>query len=191
MIRGYARVSTTDQNLDRQLEALKKAGCEIIYQEKITGKHSERPELQRMLSELIQGDVVVVKELTRVSRSTADMLNLVKEITEKGCGVKSLNEGWLDTTSPMGTFLLTIFAGLSQFENELRSQRCNEGRVIAQKKGVKFGRPKTKNPQLVFALDLYSKKQMSIRQICAVTGVAQATLCRRIQELKNVEGVTI
>lgn len=189
MKKGYARVSTNDQNLDRQLEALEKAGCEIIYQEKMTGKHDKRPELQRMLSELIEGDVVVVKELTRVSRSTTDMLNLVKEITEKGCGIKSLNEGWLDTTSPMGTFLLTIFAGLSQFENELRSQRCSEGRVIAQKKGIRFGRPKTENPQLKFAIDLYNKREMSIRQICSATGVAQATLCRRIQELKLKEDI--
>lgn len=193
MNKGYARVSTTEQNLERQIEALEKAGCEKknIYQEKITGTHTNRPELQRMLSELEAGDVVIVKELTRVSRSTTDMLKLVNEIAEKGCDIKSLNEGWLDTTSPMGKFLLTVFAGMAQFENELRSQRCSEGRKVAMKKGVQFGRPRTGGKQLDFALELYKSGTMSIRKICENTGVAQATLMRRVKEYKIAEGIEL
>lgn len=95
MNRGYARVSTVDQNLDRQIIALQEAGCEVIYQEKMTGTKIDRPELQRLLAELEPGDTVIVKELTRVSRSTTDMLNLVEQISSKGCFIMSLNESWL------------------------------------------------------------------------------------------------
>lgn len=187
MRRGYARVSTLDQNLDRQIQALQEAECEIIYQEKQSGTKVDRPELQRMLAELEAGDTVIVKELTRVSRSTSDMLNLVEQITEKGCYIKSLNESWLDTGSPAGELMLTIFAGLAQFERKLMLQRCAEGRAVAVSKGVKMGRPKTGGKQLEYALELYKAQKMSIRDICEVTGVAKATLCRRIKELKEQE----
>ncbi|OAA91458.1 recombinase family protein [Clostridium ljungdahlii] len=186
MFRGYARVSTIDQNLDRQILALQEIGCEKIYQEKITGTKIDRPELQRLLSELEEGDTVIVKELTRVSRSTADMLNLVEQITKKGCYIKSLNENWLDTGSPTGELMLTLMAGIAQFERRLLIQRCNEGRQVAISKGVKMGRPKTGGKQMEYALQLYKDKAMSIRKICEVTGIAKATLCRRIKELQEV-----
>ncbi|MCW6094561.1 recombinase family protein [Clostridium sporogenes] len=182
---GYARVSTLDQNLDRQVVALQEAGCDIVYQEKITGTKKDRPELHRLLAELQEGDTVIVKELTRVSRSTADMLQLVKDITDKGANIKSLDEGWLDTTTPAGELMLTIFAGLAQFERKLMLQRCNEGRIVAISKGVKMGRPRIGGTQLDYALYLYTTNEMSIRKICEVTGVAKATLCRRIKEIKE------
>lgn len=185
MYKGYARVSTIQQDLDRQLQALQEAGCTQIYQEKMTGTKIDRPELQRLLEELKGGDTVIVKELTRVSRSTSDMLDLVQKITEKGCYIKSLNESWLDTSSPAGELMLTIFAGMAQFERKLLLQRCQEGREVAIAKGQKMGRPKTGGKQLEFALELYKKKAMPIRQICEVTGVSKATLCRRIKELKQ------
>lgn len=187
MFKGYARVSTVDQNLDRQVQALQEAGCEKIYQEKVTGTKIDRPELQKLLAELEAGDTVIVKELTRVSRSTSDMLNLVDQITKKGCHIKSLNESWLDTSSPAGELMLTIFAGMAQFERKLMLQRCAEGREIAVAKGVKMGRPKTGGKPMDFALELYKAQQMSVRRICEVTGVAKATLCRRIKELKEQE----
>lgn len=182
--RGYARVSTVDQNLDRQILSLEEAGCDVIYQEKITGTKKDRPELNRLLAELEPGDLVIVKELTRVSRSTKDMLQLVQDITEKGCHIKSLNEAWLDTSSPAGELMLTIFAGLAQFERKLLLQRCSEGREVAKSKGTKFGRPKKGGKQLDFAMSLYQSQQMSIRKICEATGVSKATLCRRISEGK-------
>ncbi|AKA72040.1 recombinase family protein [Clostridium scatologenes] len=180
---GYARVSTIDQNLDRQIVALTEEGCEVIYQEKVTGTKKDRPELQKMLSELQAGDIVVVKELTRVSRSTQDMLELVQQITDKGCYIKSLNESWLDTSSPAGELMLTIFAGMAQFERRLMLQRCEEGRAVAVAKGVKMGRPKTGGKPMDFAIELYKSQAMSIRKICENTGVAKATLCRRLKEL--------
>lgn len=189
MIRGYARVSTVDQNLDRQLIALQESGCEVIYQEKITGTKIDRPELQKLLSELEVGDTVIVKELTRVSRSTADMLQLIQQITDKGCYIKSLNESWLDTGSPTGELMLTLMSGIAQFERRLMLQRCAEGRAVAVEKGLKMGRPRVGGKQLDFAIDLYKSNAMSVRKICDVTGVAKATFCRRLKEL-GLSGVT-
>lgn len=180
---GYARVSTVQQELDRQLEALREAGCEVIYQEKMTGTKIDRIELQKMLNSLKEGDTVIVKELTRVSRSTKDMLDLVQQITDKGCFIKSLSESWLDTSSPSGELMLTIFAGMAQFERRLLLERCQEGRKIAVSKGVVMGRPKKNTKTLEYALELYKEKSMSIRKICEVTGVSKATLCRRAKEL--------
>ncbi|KZL89942.1 recombinase family protein [Clostridium magnum] len=183
MLRGYARVSTVEQNLDRQIIALQEAGCEKIYQEKITGTTKDRTELQRLLAELEEGDTVIVKELTRVSRSTLDMLDLVQQITEKGCFIRSLSESWLDTGSPTGELMLTLMAGIAQFERRLLLQRCAEGRAVAVAKGTKMGRPRTGGKQLDFAIELYKNKSMSIRKICESTGIAKATLCRRLKEL--------
>ncbi len=186
---GYARVSTTEQNLDRQLLALEEAGCEVIYQEKMSGTKKDRPELSKMLDSLQAGDTVIVKELTRVSRSTADMLDLVQQIADKGAYIKSLNESWLDTSTPAGELMLTIFAGMAQFERKLMLQRCQEGRAVAIAKGVQMGRPKKLDKQMEFALQLYKNGEMSIRRICEVTGVSKATLCRRIAELKEMKTI--
>lgn len=183
MKKGYARVSTLDQNLDRQLQALEDAGCDVIYSEKITGTRKDRPELQRLLADLQAGDTVIVKELTRVSRSTSDMLSLVQEITAKGCYIKSLNESWLDTSSPAGEFMLTVFSGLAQFERSLLLQRCNEGRAVAISKGVQMGRPRKGGKQLDFAIELYKERSKSLKDICEITGVSRATLYRRLKEL--------
>lgn len=185
MILGYARVSTESQNLDRQILALQGVECDRIYQEKITGMKTDRKELQKLLADLQAGDTVIVKELTRVSRSTQDMLSLVAEITAKGCYIKSLSETWLDTSSPAGELMLTIFAGMAQFERKLLLQRCSEGREVAVSKGVQFGRPRKGGKQLEHALSLYQSQTLSIREICEATGVSKATLCRRIAEGKD------
>lgn len=187
MIRGYARVSTLEQNLDRQIIALQEVGCEVIYQEKITGTKKDRLELQKLLDDLQEGDTVIVKELTRVSRSTLDMLDLVQQITAKRCYIRSLTESWLDTASPTGELMLTLMAGIAQFERRLLLQRCAEGRAVAVAKGTKMGRPKTGGKQLEYAIELYKSKAMSIRKICENTGVSKATLCRRLKEF----GLTI
>ncbi len=184
MLKGYARVSTNQQDLDRQLLALQEENCEIVYKEKITGTKKERPELQKLLSELETGDTVIVKELTRVSRTTLDMLELIKQITARGANIRSIDERWLDTASPSGELMLTIMAGIAQFERKLLLQRCAEGREVAMAKGIKFGRPKVGGKQLDFALELYQTQAMSIRKICEATGVAKATLCRRIRDMR-------
>lgn len=191
MIYGYARVSTKDQNLDRQLIALEEAGCSAIFQEKITGTKINRPELQKMLALLQTGDTVIVKELTRVSRSTSDMLLLVKMITDKGANIKSLNESWLDTGTISGKLMLTVMSGIAEFEKGIMLQRCNEGRAVAMAKGVKMGRTKLDTPQLKFAISLYKAQELSVRKICEATGVAKATFCRRLKELGLSGGTAI
>ena len=111
MIFGYARVSKNDQNLDRQLDQLKQAGCNRIYQEKMTGTKKERPELTRMMDSLREGDTIIVCELTRLSRSVKDLFELVERINEIGADIKSLKEPWLDTTTPHGRLLFSVFSG--------------------------------------------------------------------------------
>lgn len=130
---GYKRVSTQNQKLDRQTDLLNDYGVERIFEEKITGTKRERQELNKMLDQLRQGDVVVVTDLTRLSRSTKDLFEIVSIIEEKGAGIKSLKESWLDTTTPQGKLLFTIFAGLSQFERDLIAQRTKERLSVCQK----------------------------------------------------------
>jgi len=112
MIIGYARVSTIDQNLDRQIDAMKENGAEKIFTEKATGKKADRPELMKMMEHLRDGDVVVISELTRLSRSTKDLFVIVEQIQAKGANIKSLKETWLDTTTPHGKLMFTISANL-------------------------------------------------------------------------------
>jgi len=108
MIIGYARVSTIDQNLDRQLDSLDENGAEKIFTEKVTGKKSDRPELLRMMDQLRDGDVVIISELTRLSRSTKDLFAIVEQIQSRGANIRSLKETWLDTTTPHGKLMFTI-----------------------------------------------------------------------------------
>ncbi|MDF2802642.1 MAG: resolvase, terminal domain protein [Anaerocolumna sp.] len=186
MKKAYCRVSTIEQNLDRQIIAVKEAGAEKIYTEKLSGKNTDRPELQNMLAELQAGDIVIVKELTRVSRSTLDMLQLVEKITTKGADIKSLNEGWLDTSTPAGKLMLTVLGGIAEFERNLLLQRTAEGRAVAVSKGVQMGRKRVKNKQLDFAVQLFESGTMSANKICENTGVSRATLFRRVKERKEL-----
>lgn len=124
---GYARVSTQDQNLDRQRSLLQQDGCARIFEEKVSGAKCDRPELGRMLDTLREGDVVVVTELSRLSRSVRDLFSIVGRINEAGAQIKSQKEPWLDTTTPHGRLLFTFFSGISEFERELIRQRTIEG----------------------------------------------------------------
>lgn len=183
---GYARVSTQEQNLDRQIDALKGAGCQEIFFEKVSGvkKDSERPELQRLLSYLREGDTVIISELTRLSRSTKDLFVLVEQIHSKGANIKSLKENWLDTTTPQGKLMFTIFAGLSQFERDLISQRTLEGLAAARARGRKGGRPLKEKKKIDTALKMYESKQYSISQISDATGVSKTSLYRYLRDTK-------
>lgn len=119
IIIGYARVSTLGQSLDRQVDALNGAGAVKLFTEKVAGKKTGRLELTRMIEQLRDGDVVIISELTRLSRSTKDLFTIVELIQSKGADIRSLKETWADTTTPHGKLMFTIFAGLSQFEADL------------------------------------------------------------------------
>jgi DNA invertase Pin-like site-specific DNA recombinase len=186
MIYGYARVSTQEQNLDRQLKQLKEAGCETIYKEKMTGATTKRPELQKLLDALQEGDIVIVSDLTRISRSTHDLFELVETIKEKGAALKSLKEPWLDTTSdnPYSAFLLTVMAGVAQLERDLIKQRQAEGVQIAKEQGKYKGRVKKyteKHAGMAHAIALYREGKHTVKQICEITKIGRSSLYRELK----------
>ena len=187
MMVGYIRVSTYDQNLERQIDQLVDAGVDIrmIYQEKISGTIRKRPELERMLSELHPGDVVIITDLTRLSRSTKDLLEIVDEIKSKGANLKSLKDNWLDTTeaNPYSQFLLTVMAGLSQLERDLTSTRVKEGLEAASKRGRKGGRPSKQNEKKDTVIAL-ADAGFKIADIAKQTGISRSTVNRILGKQK-------
>ena len=149
MLTGYARVSTDDQDLTLQRAALKDAGCKRTFKEKASGAKRDRPELARMLEQLRDGDVVVVTRLDRLARSTRDLLDIAERLQNAGAGLRSIAEPWADTTSPAGRMVLTVFAGIAEFERSLIGERTSSGRKAAQDRGVRFGRPAALTPEQV------------------------------------------
>ena len=184
---GYARCSTLDQNLDWQIDALTKEGCDRIFQEKFTGTKKDRPELLRMLDMLREGDAVIICELTRLSRSVKDLFYLVERVEKAGANIKSLKEPWLDTTTPQGRLLFTIFSGVSQFERELIRERTMEGLASARARGRMGGRP-GKDPKVVEqALTLYDSKAYSVDEISKTTGLSRGTIYKYIRLRKEAQ----
>ena len=180
---GYARFSTREQNLDRQIKILKEFGCDVILEEKKTGKTLDRLGLQRLLNMVQPGDTVVVTELTRISRSTADLHQLVEELEAKQVAFKSLKEKWIDTTTAHGRLIFTMLAGIAQFERELLLERQAEGIEVAKQKGVKFGRKLDKEANLARAIDLYKEGKYPAGEIAKMCKISRATLYRRLKDL--------
>lgn len=181
---GYARVSTFDQSLDRQLDQLKEQGCERIFKENITGTKRERPELEKLLDQLRPDDTIIVAELSRLSRSVKDLFEIVDIIKQKNANLKSLKEPWADTTTPQGNLMFTIFAGISQFDRDLISQRTKEGLKSARARGRKGGRPPMHQKNIDLALKMYDSKEYSISEIKKATSVSKTSLYRYI-DLRN------
>ena len=174
---GYARVSTQDQTLEAQKEALLKAGADLLFTEKVSGAKRDRPELNAMLANLQPGDIVLVTRLDRFARSTLDMLTLTEAITTKGAAFRSLEEPWADTTTPHGKMIVTVLAGVAEFERSLIRQRTSEGRKRAHAMGVKFGRrPALTTTQQAEALRLASAH--SNQYAADVMGVSVSTIER-------------
>lgn len=144
---GYARVSTQDQTLEAQKEALLSAGADHLFTEKVSGANRNRPQLSALLDSLQEDDLVLVTRLDRFARSTLDMLTLAEAITAKGAAFRSLAEPWADTTTPHGRMIVTVLAGVAEFERSLIRQRTGEGRRRAQSQGVRFGRPPALTPK--------------------------------------------
>jgi len=179
---GYARVSTQDQNLDRQLDNLRAAGCERIFNEKMTGTKSDRPELRTMLLTLRSGDVLVIDSFSRLSRSTKDLLDLVEKLTGMGVHLVSLKEN-LDTTTATGKLMLTMLSALSQFERDLISERTVDGLKAARARGRCGGRPRLgSDKDRKQALAMYHANVMTNAEIAARFGVSLRTLSRWIAQ---------
>ena len=181
MIFGYTRVSKQEQNLDRQIDQLRGIGCEKIFKDKITGMKRDRPQLNKMLEQLRAGDTVIITELTRFGRSVKDLLTLADQLDQMGVNLKSIKEPWADTTTPQGKMLFVIFAGISQFERDIISQRTKEGLESARARGRIGGRPKKPIKTIEMALKMYDSKDYSIDEIIKATGVSRTTLYRYIK----------
>ncbi|WP_044150562.1 recombinase family protein [Phaeodactylibacter xiamenensis] len=181
---GYARVSTKDQNLSLQKDALQKEGCELIFEEKASGAKSDRPELRRMIDQLRKGDIVVIWKLDRLGRSLRDLVNLVTEIQDKGAGLKSLNDS-IDTTTPQGKLTFHLFAALAEFERDIISERTKAGLESARARGRKGGRPKGLSEQAknkaIIAETLYREGDFSVKQICQHLDIARSTFYKLLK----------
>ena len=176
---GYARVSTREQELAMQLDALRNAGCEQIFEEKMTGTTKSRPQLQKLLEQLREGDILVIWKLDRLARSLQDLVALVQQIQEKGAALQSLNDQ-IDTCSPQGKFTFHIFAALSEFEREIIRERTKAGLAAARARGRKGGRPqglsKKAKHSAIIAEKLYTEGQLSIKEICEQLSISKSTL---------------
>ena len=145
-ILGYARVSTQDQRLTGQVEALKAAGATTIYREKVSGVRADRPQLAKLMAALDAGDSLVVTKLDRLGRSTRELLELIERIGKVGAAFRSLGDPLFDTTSSQGRLLSTLLAAIAEFERELIRERTGDGRKRAMANGVKFGRKPKLSP---------------------------------------------
>ena len=178
---GYARVSTVEQNLQSQIEQLKKAGCTKIYEEKFTGTKKDRPEFQKLLKELKKGDTLVVTKLDRFARSASDGMEIIKGLFNRGVNVHVLNMGLIEDT-PTGRLILNIMLAFAEFERDMIVERTQEGKAIAkQRPDFREGRPrKYSKKQIEHALKL--KETMSYKQVEEITGISKSTLIRARRE---------
>lgn len=184
---GYARVSTKEQNLGRQIKSLEAYGVDMIFEEKISGKNTNRPQFKLMMDQVKEGDTIIVSELTRISRSTKDLMNLLSDLEDKGVKFKSIKEAWIDTTTASGKLMLTIFSGMAQFERELLLERQAEGIAVAKEQGTSFGVKLDDKADINTAIGLYQESKFSTTKICEMCHISRSTLYRRLRKLGLME----
>lgn len=183
---GYARVSTTDQKLENQIELLTNAGAKIIYQEKFTGTTTKRPEFNKLLKALKADDTLIITKLDRFARNTKEALEIIQELFNRDVKVNILNMGIIDNT-PTGQLIFTIFSAFAQFERDMIVTRTQEGKAYAKLHDQHFkeGRPKTySDEQISFAYQLH-QKGMTYKMIEAKTGISVSSQKRRYLLLKQ------
>jgi DNA invertase Pin-like site-specific DNA recombinase len=177
---GYARVSTTDQNPDLQLDALKTAGCYRLFVDHASGTLDERPELTRVLDQIRPGDSLVVWKLDRLGRSLRHLIDTVGDLQRRGIGFRSLQES-IDTTTPTGKLVFHLFGALAEFERDLIRERTLAGLTAARDRGRLGGRPSSMTPQkLAIARQLYDGRQHTVAAIAETLGVSRATIYRHL-----------
>jgi DNA invertase Pin-like site-specific DNA recombinase len=185
---GYARVSSGDQRLDLQLDALKAAGCQRVWSDTASGSLTERPELVRLFDHLRPGDTIVVWRLDRLGRSVRHLIDVVGELGERGVGLRSLQEG-IDTTTPGGRLVFHVFSALAQFEREVIIERSRAGVAAARARGRVGGRPALMTPaKLGTARRLREGQQHSLEEIADVIGVSRSTLVRHLAKPQRSRG---
>jgi DNA invertase Pin-like site-specific DNA recombinase len=181
---GYARVSTRDQNIELQLDALTQAGCEVIYQEKASGATAARPELDRMLEQLRKGDAVYIYKLDRLGRSLKHLLELVGELQQRGVGLVSLTDA-INTTSAQGRLVFNLFASLAEFERELIRERTHAGLNAARARGRVGGRRRGLSEEAertaIVAETLYKEQQLGVNEIAQRLRISKVTLYKYLR----------
>ncbi|MEL6244583.1 MAG: recombinase family protein [Pseudomonadota bacterium] len=182
---GYARVSTDDQATAAQLDALRVAGCERVFEERVSGGRWDRPELHRMLDQLRQGDVVIVWKLDRLSRSLKDLLSIMEKIDAAGAGFRSLTEA-IDTTTPAGRMMMQIVGVFAEFEREMIRERTRAGLERARKKGRHPGRkPKLSDEQRQEVRDMVRSGKRTEAEAARLFGVHRSTISRVMREASD------
>ena len=182
---GYARVSTSDQKLHLQLDALREAGCDRLFTDHVSGAKAERPGLLKALDYVRSGDTLVVWRLDRFGRSLGDLVQKVEALEEQGVGFRSLQES-IDTTSPTGKLVFHLFGALAEFERDLVQERTLAGLASARARGRKGGRPRSMDEQKVKLASRLMKAnhngsaELSIAEVCRAVGVSSATLYRSV-----------
>jgi DNA invertase Pin-like site-specific DNA recombinase len=178
MIIGYARVSTDGQTLDAQQSALRQAGAERVFAEKVSGAVTERKALAKAIAALGVGDVLLVTRLDRLARSTRDLLNVLAAVAERGAGFKSLADPMIDTTSPHGKLIIAVLGALAEFERSMILSRTADGRKRAMDRGVRFGRkPKLSQFQIAEAVARRANGE-ALADIGRSYGVSHSTISR-------------
>ncbi len=186
MLIGYARVSTHDQNLDLQRDALEQVGCARIYEDRLSGAASARPGLDKLREVLREGDTLVVWRLDRLGRSLKDLIAWALWLDEQGAGLRSLTES-LDTTTPGGKLTFHIFGALAEFERTLIRDRTQAGLAAARARGRKGGRrPVLNADKQALAVRLYNERQTPIGRICAMMGISKPTLYAYVRAANGV-----
>lgn len=182
MLVGYARVSTQDQTLRLQTDALRQAGCEKVFTDTMSGVKAERPGLQKAINYIRAGDTLVVWRLDRLGRTLMQLIELINDLNKKGIGFKSLQES-IDTTTSGGKLVFHIFGALAEFEREVIRERTTAGLQSARARGRLGGRPKlqTKDPKkIALARKLYADRNMPVQEICDTLHIGRSTLYRYV-----------
>ena len=177
---GYVRASTTDQNTARQEVLMEELGVEQVYIDRISGKNTERPELKRMMSFVREGDMVIVESISRFARNTRDLLDLVEQLTRKQVEFVSKKEA-IDTTTPSGKFMLTIFGAVAELEREYILQRQREGIAIAKAKGIYKGRKPIQRPEFQQVVALWRKGTITAVEAMKRLDMKPSTFYRKVK----------
>ncbi|MCY9509782.1 recombinase family protein [Paenibacillus larvae] len=190
MIIGYARVSTIDQNLDRQIGMLSEYGCEKIVKEKFTGTVKERKGLHQLFDVIRKGDTVVVESISRLGRKTLDILNIIQQLEEMGVQFISLKEN-MDTRTSTGKAMFQMMCVIAELERNLIAERVKEGLEASKRRGKTLGRPKLDKEKLAVALRMYDSKEYSIKEIVSTTGISQGSLYRALVYTSYFDFITL
>lgn len=183
---GYARVSTSGQNLDSQLDDLKRAGCSKVFADRVSGVKESRPEWNKLLEYLRHGDTLVITELSRMSRSLMHLLQTVKILEERGINLQSLREN-INTSTATGRAFISIMGAINQMERELKAERAAAGRAAAKARGRTGGRPKTDLTKLEQARILYENSNQTAAEICKAIGIGRRTFFSYLAEVRSSE----